>query len=222
MAETTRIVLIRHGDAQMLIDQVVGGHEGCRGLSALGVRQAEALRDRLARTGELGHPSALYASVLARAVQTAQIIAPALGAPPVVTDCSFCEIHVGEGDGMPWEEFELRYPPPADPDPFASPSGGETWAEFTLRVAGALRRLVLDHRGETVVVVCHGGVVGGSMIALLGLPFHGAMVDLHVENTSITQWQLDHHQHVPGRPPRWSLVRYNDAAHLAEVDADRV
>ena len=41
------------------------------------------LRDRLARTGELPEVDALYASHLARAIETAEVIAPALGDPPI-------------------------------------------------------------------------------------------------------------------------------------------
>ena len=64
---TTRIVLVRHGEAQSHVEGVVGGRQGCSGLSDLGRRQAEALRDRLDRTGELGEVAALYASTLPRA-----------------------------------------------------------------------------------------------------------------------------------------------------------
>ena len=49
----TRLVLIRHGESQVTVDRVVGGSKTCSGLSDRGRRQAEALRDRLARTGEL-------------------------------------------------------------------------------------------------------------------------------------------------------------------------
>ena len=50
------------------------------------------------------------ASVLPRAVETATILAPALGDLDVVQDCDFCEQHLGEGDGLSTEEFERRYP----------------------------------------------------------------------------------------------------------------
>ena len=40
--------------------------------------QVRALADRLARTGELAGVDALYASVLPRAVATAEMLAPAL------------------------------------------------------------------------------------------------------------------------------------------------
>ena len=49
----TRLVLIRHGESRSTVDRVVGGHRSCNGLTDKGVRQAKALRDRLARTREL-------------------------------------------------------------------------------------------------------------------------------------------------------------------------
>ena len=91
-----------------MVDSIVGGHEGCRGLSDRGRRQVEALRDRLVATGEL-RADALYASVLPRAIQTAEILAPALGGLDVRQDCDLCEHHPGEGDGLTWAEFEERY-----------------------------------------------------------------------------------------------------------------
>ena len=49
----TRIVLVRHGESLAQERRVVGGH-GCTGLSDLGVRQVEALRDRLAAVRRAG------------------------------------------------------------------------------------------------------------------------------------------------------------------------
>ena len=68
----TRLVLIRHGEAQSAIDGVVGGPLGCTGLSELGRRQADALAARLVRTGELAGAVALYASTLPRAIETSR------------------------------------------------------------------------------------------------------------------------------------------------------
>jgi 2,3-bisphosphoglycerate-dependent phosphoglycerate mutase len=200
-----------------MVDSIVGGHEGCRGLSERGRRQVEALRDRLAVTGEV-RADALVASVLPRAVETAEILAPALGGLPVTQDCDVCEQHPGEGDGLAWEEFEAKFRPEGwrfDPyEPIAP--GGESVAEFNARVARTLTRLASEHRGGTVVVACHGGVVAASMISFLGLPFHGGLTRLFSDNTSLTEWVLpdDDAEH----PHPWRLLRYNDAAHLAGVD----
>jgi probable phosphoglycerate mutase len=198
-----------------MVDSVVGGHEGCRGLSDLGRRQVEALRDRLAATGEL-RADALYASVLPRAIQTAEILAPALGGLDVRQDCDLCEQHPGEGDGLTWAEFEERYRPDGrrfEPyEPFSP--GGESTARFNARVARALTKLVGEHRGGTVVVACHGGVVAASMVAFLALPFQGLLASLYSTNTSLTEWLLDDDGADPTHPPPWRLLRYNDAAHL--------
>ena len=48
--------------------------------------------------------------------------------------------------------------------------GAETWAEFFVRAGARLRRIADDHPGERVVVVCHGGIIGASFVALGDVP----------------------------------------------------
>ena len=60
----SRIVLVRHGEAQCNLDHVVGGLKGCTGLTDLGRRQVAVLADRLYESGELRDATALYSSVL--------------------------------------------------------------------------------------------------------------------------------------------------------------
>jgi broad specificity phosphatase PhoE len=79
VAEGTRIVLVRHGESRAQELGILGGHSGCQGLSHLGRRQVTLLRERLAATGELAGASTLYASIMPRAVETAEIIAAAIG-----------------------------------------------------------------------------------------------------------------------------------------------
>ena len=210
MADTTRLVLIRHGEAQSALDQIVAGEKGCSGLSAHGRRQAEALQDRLKRTGELADAAALYASVLPRAVETASIIGPAVGGHEIEQDCALCELHPGECDGMAWEDFRATYEPDGwDPTRPMSP-GGESWLAFVERVEGALRRVIERHHDETVVVACHGGVIISSMLIGLQLPrLNGEHFRIGPENTSVTEWIIE--------DETWRIIRYNDAAHLATL-----
>lgn len=208
----TRLVLVRHGEAECNRRRVVGGPRGCQGLSPLGVTQVEALARRLERTAELGPGVArLYSSVLPRARQTAAILAPALGRSPgdVVERCDLCELHPGAADGLSWTELEERFGTPdfsTEPDRPLAP-GAETWTGFVERVAGALSSLVEAHPGEVVVVACHGGVVDGSLISFLGDgTSRGTGGGFGAANASITEWRV--------RRGRWRLVRYNDVAHL--------
>jgi probable phosphoglycerate mutase len=208
----TRLVLVRHGESMATVDQVVGGHEGCRGLSPLGRRQAEALRDRLAASGEL-EADVLLASIMPRAVETAEIVAPALGGLPVAQDCDLCEVHPGECDGLTWEESGRTY----NVDMLADPSapiapGGESLVDFQDRVAKALRRVADEHEGRTVVIACHGGIVATSFLTFFDLPVDRAMAAwVQVDNTAITEWSRKDDR-------RWRLMRHNDAAHLAGVE----
>jgi probable phosphoglycerate mutase len=211
----TRIVLVRHGESQAQQRRFVGGHAGCTGLSDLGKRQVIALRDRLAGSGEVAGASALYSSVMARAVQTAQLLAPALGDLEVQQDCDFCESHPGaESDGLSWEEYDERWPMPADwtPQTRREP-GGESFAEMSARTMGRLDLLAERHAGETVVVACHGGVVLHSMFRWLEIEPMGRRTRAWLDpaNSSVTEWRLADH-------PYWrsgvELVRFNDHGHL--------
>lgn len=209
----TKLVLVRHGESMATVEQVVGGHDGCTGLSARGRRQAEALRDRWIATGEV-EADVVLASVLPRAVETAGILAPALGGLGVEQDCDLCEIHPGESDGMTWEEYARRYNVDMAADPLAPIApGGESLVDFHTRVAKALRRVAEVHAGRTVVIVCHGGVVASSFATFFGLPFDRPMgADVRVANTAVTEWR----RYDEGR---WQLHRHNDHAHLLNLDA---
>ena len=214
---STRILLIRHGESMAQANRIVGGHRGCIGLSEEGRAQASALADRLKRTGELGNATLVYTSVMERSVETARIVADALGGLVLVSDCGFCENHPGEMDGLSWEEADLRYPPiDWDPDGRRAP-GIETFSEMAVRVGRALDGLVRRHDGDTAVVVCHGGVVAHSMIRWLALdpsPALGRRARIEPANTSITEWLLSSGP-ADDRSSSATLVRYNDHAHLA-------
>jgi broad specificity phosphatase PhoE len=226
----TRLVLVRHGESMAMVNGVVGGHDGCTGLSLRGRGQAEALRDRLASTGDI-HADVLLSSILPRAIETAEIIAPALGAIAPSSHCDYCEIHPGESDGMTWADYRANYgfDPRAEPGRPLSP-GGESLQTFQARVTDAIGQILADHEGRTVVLVCHGGVIVAATRFLLGVsgmnatdegPSAGLM--LEPEPTSITEWAVrtgDGERDTSGgaRPVR-VLRRFNDVAHLPVAQA---
>jgi broad specificity phosphatase PhoE len=177
------------------------------GLSELGRRQTEQLRDRLVATAF--SVDAIVTSVLPRAVETADILAKGIGYPTggIPQFCDLCERHPGEGDGLSWDLFVERYgafDPLTEPDRPLSP-GGETYNAFLHRVASAVERLADDHRDETVLVVTHGGVILASILTQLRL--QPSWVTTEIVNTSLTEWVRD-------ETGRWLMSRFNDAAHL--------
>jgi probable phosphoglycerate mutase len=213
----TRLILVRHGESVAQAEGFVGGHNGCRGLSADGRRQVEALRDRLLRTGEID-ADVVLTSVMPRAIETAEILAPAFGGAVAAQHCELCEVHPGECDGLSWNEFETRYRGEGwawSPDEPVSP-GGESWREFVTRAGAAIQRVVTEHEGETIVVVAHGGIVRASFLHFLPLPVTEGD-SMMVTNASLTEWRWPDEEPYDGRF-RWILHRFNDAAHLHSQD----
>jgi broad specificity phosphatase PhoE len=204
-----RLILVRHGEAYAGFHGPIAGPTGCRGLTPHGRRQAAALGRHLGETGRI-QADVLLASVLPRAIETATLIAPGLGLPIAGEECDLCEVHTGEADGLDWAVFNERYGSfdmEAEPDRIFAP-GGESWHGFHDRVRGALDRLASQHVDQTVVAVCHAGVIMASMRNLLGIPHLATGTQLRPTNTGLTEWEHD-----PVHD-RWALHFFNDASHL--------
>lgn len=213
----TNLVLIRHGEAEANVRQIIGGMRGDTGLTPRGVLQAERLRDRLAATSEI-EAHVLLGSTLPRARQTAEIIAPALGVPLTLDD-GLQELQTGESDGMPLGEAIARYGMPdfeRDPGRPMCP-GAESWAGFMGRVAATLDRIVHAHEGRTIVVVTHGGFVDGAFAHFLKLGTGFPMTQFATRHASITHWQKRVRWN---QSEGWHLLTFNDAAHLRDIDRE--
>jgi probable phosphoglycerate mutase len=205
----TRLLLVRHGESNATVQRIAGGIEGCTGLSPLGRRQSEALRDRWLAHPDVEQVDLVVSSDLPRARETAEIVAPALGNPAIELDEGVREMDPGpQCDGLPWDEIaKVVEATDWESDPYHRGfPGGETIAAFQYRVASALMALAHRADGGTVVVFCHGGVVDVGLRLFLRTPFVGGF-DLFTANTAITDFRLV--------SPKWVLLRYNDAAHLA-------
>ncbi len=188
--------------------RVIGGPRTCTGLSQLGREQAERLRDRWAVGGEVA-ADVLISSQYARALETAEIIAPAIGGLEVVEDSGFGEHDPGpDCDGMAFDTYIERYGTGWwQGDPFGrSFPGGETIAAFQFRVGQAIRRTIDTYAGQNIVVSCHGGVVDAALRLALKAPPTGSF-EIHTLNTSITEIHLVEDN-------LWRLIRYNDVGHL--------
>jgi probable phosphoglycerate mutase len=209
-----RLLLVRHGDAHAGFDGVVSGRTGCLGLTDLGRRQAAALRDHLAETGRV-QADVLLASELPRAIETAQIIAPALGFDPgsIPQDCDLCEVHTGEADGLAWSEYATTYGSfdmEAEPDRVFAPQG-DSWNSFHERVDAVMAKIARTYEGQVVVAACHAGVIMASLRTRLGIPHPSNGTQLRPSNTGVTEWEYD--------PVRdlWLLHSFNEATHLLRL-----
>jgi 2,3-bisphosphoglycerate-dependent phosphoglycerate mutase len=210
---TARIVLIRHGESASNAEGWLSGQDTCGGLTAVGVGQAEALRDRLAADPSI-RPDRVMVSTMRRAVHTAEIIAGPTGLA-VEQYADLIERTSGEAEGLRIPEYIEKYgkEPWTDWSNPLSP-GGESGTEFHTRVTTAMDRVAIEARGKTVWVVCHGGVIMATAVGrwpggstdLATIPLASPM------NSSINEWIVD-------PDGQWRIARFNDYSHLVGVSS---
>ena len=153
--ELTELLLVRHGETDWNRDHRFQGHAD-PSLNAAGREQARALAEELAEA----QIAIVYTSDLARARETAEIVAASIDAD-VVALRALREIDVGEWQGLTWPEIEARYPDGARRwhEDGSGWEGGETYDQLAERVVAALRQIASDHPAQRVLVVGHGGTI---------------------------------------------------------------
>lgn len=151
-----RVLLLRHGQSTWNAESRWQG-QADPPLSPEGERQAGAAALLLADLGI----AAVVSSPQQRALQTAEVVAEALGLGPVEIDADLRERHVGDWSGLTRADIDARWPGALDDwraGQLHRPPGGEHHDDMAGRVLAALARLA--GRPEPVVLaVTHGGVI---------------------------------------------------------------
>ena len=196
-----KLILVRHGETEW---NKTGRYQGRSDveLSAIGLWQAERLRDRLA--GQ--RIDAVYSSDLKRALHTAQIITSQHNL--AVMPCKeLREIDFGELEGMTYDEIQLHYPNWSGISSDVSIPGGESLSQLAFRIELFVPRLA-EHSGDkTVLVVAHGGALRVLVCILLGIGIeHWLQIRLDCASLTIME----------GYPDRVVLSLLNDACHLED------
>lgn len=141
--------LVRHGQTDWNLAKRIQGSSDIP-LNDTGRQQAESTGRALAA----GRFDAIYASPLSRALDTARIIAGHLGLGEPEHLAAVAERAYGDAEGLTAAQILQRWP-----EGIAVP-GRETREEVVDRALPALLQLGERHRGEQIIVVSHGGVIG--------------------------------------------------------------
>jgi 2,3-bisphosphoglycerate-dependent phosphoglycerate mutase len=154
---STRLVAIRHGETAWNRDTRIQGHTDIP-LSEHGHWQAKHMA--LALQGE--GIDAIYTSDLIRASQTAQALAEVLNVP-LLAEVGLRERHFGRFEGLTHDEIMASHPHEGrrwrQREPSYGPEGGEVLQAFYDRVVGTADALAAAHKGQTIAMVAHGGVL---------------------------------------------------------------
>lgn len=159
------------------------------------------MRDRLAGKDF----DVLISSDLPRTLQTAE-----LAGLDVTPDPAWREIDIGRWQGLTRDEVHRLFPEESTALREGRPvqmGGGESWEEFSARVARALAELIArTPAGSRVLVLAHGGSVHSVVGGGLRVTGRGRTWPLErVRNASVTE--------VVVSPERFHLHSYNDARH---------
>lgn len=162
----TRIYLVRHGATQLTQEDRFAGSSDVN-LSEEGRRQVASLAERL-KNDSL---DAIYASPLARTLETARILASPHGLEPI-REPALREIDYGHWEGSRRVDVERDFKTEYaiwQEDPFTiAPQGGESGLNVLNRILPVVRRIVETHRHRSVLVVSHKGTNRLLISSLLG------------------------------------------------------
>ncbi|MCX2923001.1 bifunctional RNase H/acid phosphatase [Streptomyces sp. NEAU-W12] len=171
MGPPATFVLLRHGETPLTPQKRFSGSGGSDpSLSDVGREQAERTAAGLARRGTV---QAIVASPLARARETAGVVAARLGLEVTVDD-GLRETDFGAWEGLTFAEVRERHPDDLNAwlsSPDAEPTGGgESFAATATRIAAARDRLVAAYAGRTVLLVTHVTPIKTLVRLALGAP----------------------------------------------------
>jgi broad specificity phosphatase PhoE len=180
------LILLRHGETTWNRLGIVQGHDDGATLTDKGRQQVRQVLDEL-RDERVDQ---VISSDLNRALETAEIVARALGLPhsvdPAIRERSFGVLEGGAvnaatpaltGVDGTWVINES-----------ARPQGGESLEDLYRRTAAFVDRVAIDFAGRRVLVVTHGGAIRTMRAYCEGVTMEGRRWD-DVSNCSV--WRLE-------------------------------
>lgn len=205
-----RLYLVRHGESEANVAGVLQGQTH-GALTATGRDAAARLGRALASLSLAERPTAIFTSDLRRAVETAEIIAEALGATPQLLPAAR-EWNVGVLDGLPAAALLEAIKRSGLPAAEFAPPGGESLNQLQARAVGALANLAHEAAEgsrfadrERTLLVSHGDFIRMAIGAAASMSVDAAN-SLKLQNTSLTEFALSNGS--------WRVERIGDASHL--------
>ncbi|MFO7662432.1 MAG: histidine phosphatase family protein [Chloroflexota bacterium] len=211
-----QLYLVRHGQSYVNLHEWDGGNQDT-GLTELGHRQATALGNWFPT--EVKSVDILYASTMQRAIETADYLALAYNME-IVPDDRLREIGNNRANHEPWPSDDL--PEYSDywgsERPFSSVTpardGGESLMHFRTRVGAFVEDMIERHRDQTVVAVCHGGVIELTFDHIFNIgPWRRC--EVWCKNTGVTRFEFVEHP----RREMWRLHYHSSSDHLRDIES---
>lgn len=174
----TTLIITRHGQTIWNVQKKLQGQTDIP-LNETGIAQARELANLLKQHAI----DQIYTSILTRAIDTGKIVADTLGLS-LTQHSGLNERNYGEYEGKSWEQTDkdlakeggLRH---------ITPKGGESAEAVKNRVVKTIFEIAKKHRGQTILIVTHGGVIHTLVRHIRNVPVHEELY-IHFANTSIS------------------------------------
>lgn len=190
---TTTVYLVRHGETAG--NRIRRYQPYDTPLSEVGREQAARLAERLAQEGAF---QALYASDLARTMQTAAVVGVRLGLHPL-PEPRLRELDTGDWKGTLYDEIELRYP--GHRERWIAGGGrerlpgaaGESTADVYRRMTTAFDAIVARHPQARLILISHGWALSLLLAAIHDWDYAEVFREqrIHLDNTSVTVVEVE-------------------------------
>ena len=204
-----KFVVVRHGETMANRTGLLQGQTECP-LNENGRAQAAAAAERLKNM----RVDAAYASTLARAWETAEIITAHHPGVELQKADALREWHLGDLENRYQPELLKLYPEEMSafrrehPD-IAIPNG-ESLLDVQNRVSAFLEELADNNPGKTILLVTHGGILQRIFRMAAGITAPENYVSLTMNASISTVWR-----HVEDKA--WQLVSWNSTDHLESL-----
>lgn len=179
-------LLMRHGETAWNREGRVMGRNPIE-LDADGRAQVQAS----VPFARLLQPELIVTSPLARARQSAEIIAAGIGDIPVAEDPQLSEVKYGRWEGMVYHDLieDADYLNYRDHPLDAPTPGGETIAQVQSRGVEAVRRAITDNSGRRILFVSHGDIIRTVLCHFMRLEL-AHFRRIRVDNAAFSGFQL--------------------------------
>ncbi len=205
------LYLLRHGESEANLSNIVGGRIIGTPLSDRGRIQARALGERL--IDEEITFDEVYVSPALRTTQTAEIVLGELEravipGPRLVIVDELLELSQGELEGQSRDLIytdKRRALMNANPFDYKAP-GGESQREVEERAYGWIEKTLLDRNEDLRIAIFGHGMVTKCLIRKFLDSNPANTYKMNIDNCSITRFKHD--------KKGWSMIQINDHSHL--------
>lgn len=184
-----RLFLVRHGETDWNIKNKIQGQTDTP-LNEKGRQQADKLASEL---GKGYHIKKIYASGMARAWETANIVGEALGIVPRRKE-GLEEINFGKWEGYTWKQVKESFPEEylvwQKNRRYQVPPMGESYQQLLGRILPALDDIIQAEEEDTLVVT-HSAVIMTLLSFLHDTPFEDMARNYKTGNVGIVELNQD-------------------------------